>query len=335
MLKSAADSEYSPKMILREHESVPGMILHISNHGRKLIARLRSRLIVGLMHLLAWLPLPVLRGLGNLLGALGWRLGRKMVAVTRRNIDLCFPELEPARREALARDSVRETFRAIIEMPAVWLWPADRIIGRIHQVHGMDKLRQAHAQGKGVIVISPHLGNWELMGLYLNTCGCGPSSQLYQAPSDPLLDRLLFKARSRSGAKMVNTDTKGVAVLLSYLRRGEVVGILPDQVPPASGGIFAPFFGVDALTMTLVSRLLAKTGARIVLTVAKRVDQPRAGFEVHILDFPEDIYSEDLLTSVSALNRGIENAIRLMPAQYHWEYKRFKRQPDGKPNLYL
>ncbi|MDT8398394.1 MAG: lysophospholipid acyltransferase family protein [Pseudomonadales bacterium] len=292
------------------------------------------QILIRLLRLLSLLPLSALRRLGSLLGFAGWFCASRMVATTRVNIALCFPDLSQSAQESLARRSIRESFRTMTETSAVWLWPGVRILNEIRHVDGLPLLQDAHAGGHGVIVISPHLGNWELMGLYLNTCGCGPTSQLYQPPSDPAVARLLFQARSRSGANMVASDRRGVGMLLEALRRGEIIGILPDQVPPESGGEFSRFFGVDALTMTLVSRLLMKTGARILLGYARRVAQPRAGFEICFREMPMAIYSRDLHQSLMALNLGIEAAVREVPEQYHWEYKRFKRQPPGLPKIY-
>src|SRR5690606_19093956 len=243
----------------------------------------------------------------------------------------CFPAMAEDERRALARRSVRETFATIAEGGAVWLWPAPRILARIRRVEGFDLLREAHALGRGVIVAGPHLGNWELIGLWLNTCGLGQTVQLFQAPRDPALARLIFEARSRSGAEMVPTDARGVTQLLKSLRDGRIVGILPDQVPPESGGGFAGFFGVPALTMTLLTRLVHKTGARVVMGYTRRLDD---GFAIVFREVDPRLYSSDVPTSLAGLNASVERCVLEVPAQYQWEYKRFKRQPEGVPRPY-
>jgi KDO2-lipid IV(A) lauroyltransferase len=217
----------------------------------------------------------------------------------------------------------------------VWLWPFPKTLDLIIGVEGLDLLRAAKAAGKGVIVMSPHIGNWEILGLWLATCGCGPTSQLYQALDSKPLDSLIHKARSRSGAKMVATDNKGIGELLRTLRKGEIVGILPDQVPAASGGEFAAFFNVPALTMTLLNRLQQKTGAAVLVACAIRAKSGnREGFVIKFKPASPEIYAEHMPGAVAGLNKTIEQVVLENPEQYGWEYKRFKRQPQGMKRVY-
>ncbi|MGP1667738.1 MAG: lysophospholipid acyltransferase family protein, partial [Rhodanobacter sp.] len=229
---------------------------------------MKSLLLVLMLRVLALMPLRVARALGIVMADICWWLRGRMARTTQTNLALCFPQMDAAARTVLAKNSLRHTFMTIAECGAVWLWPAPRALALINKVEGLDLLHAAYAAGRGVIMLGPHLGNWELTGLYLNTCGCGQNSQMFQAPDDARIARLIYEARSRSGSHMVPTDQKGVGLLLQALRRGEVIGILPDQVPPDNGGEFAPFFGVPALTMTLASRLQQKTGARMLMTYA-------------------------------------------------------------------
>ena len=295
---------------------------------------MKSRLLILLLHFFALLPLRVARGIGVLMGDICWLARGRMARTTQTNLALCFPQLDASARNKLAKASLRHTFMTIAEGGAIWLWPAPRALGLIRDVEGLELLQAAHAQGRGLIVLAPHLGNWELFGLYLNTCGCGQSSQLFQAPEDKRLARLIFEARSRAGARMVPTDQKGVGALLQALRRGESIGVLPDQVPPESGGEFAPFFGVPALTMTLVCRLQQRTGARVALGFARREPSPSNGFTI-VFQAPDDeIYAEHMPEALAALNRSIEALVARVPEQYQWEYKRFKRQPAGLKRPY-
>lgn len=295
---------------------------------------MKSRLLILLLHFFALLPLRVARAIGRLLGDICWLTRGRMARTTLTNLALCFPAMDATARKRLARESLRHTFMTITEGGAVWLWPAVRALALIGKVEGLALMRAAHAAGRGVIMLGPHLGHWELTGLYLNAAGCGQNSQLFQAPEDPHLGKLIYAARSRSGAHMVATDQKGVGALLHALRRGEVVGILPDQVPPDSGGEFAPFFGVPALTMTLACRLQQKTGARILMVFARRELGPEAGFSLVIQEPHPDIYAEHMPTALAGLNHSIERLMAGVPEQYQWEYKRFKRQPPGHERPY-
>lgn len=296
---------------------------------------MKSRVLLSFLKVLSWLPLSTVRAIGAGLGRVCWWSRRRMARTTLRNLELCFPELEQSARNDLALRSLIETFRTICEAGAIWLWPAVRTLGLIREAEGLPLLQEAYRRGRGIILLAPHLGNWELLGLYLNTCGCGQTSQLYQAPADAGLAQLIYHARSRAGARMVATDKKGVADLLQALRRGELVGILPDQVPPDSGGDFADFFKVPALTMTLACRLAQKTGAAIVLAYARRSNDGLAsGFKIVIRAPNPKIYAEHMPTALQAMNDSIEALVREAPEQYQWEYKRFKRQPAGKDRPY-
>ena len=284
----------------------------------------------------SFLSLGAARHIGTFLGRVSWLMSSRMAATTRTNLAICYPEITKSKRLLLGKSSLINTFQTLAECGPVWLWPAQDVLDHVLEVENLALLQAAQAEKKGTVVIAPHLGNWEVFGLYLNQCGCGQSSQLYQAPREASLDRLIFKARSRSGARMVATDNKGVIRLLKALKSGEIVGILPDQVPNVdSSGDYASFFGKPVLTMSLVSRLIQKTGARAVLGFAARVTiGGRHGWKIIFQEPPRGIYAEHIPESLSALNRAIEHAIRGYPEQYQWEYKRFRRVPPGNQRPY-
>lgn len=269
------------------------------------------------------------------MGRLSWLLSSRMAEITEINLQLCYPKDNKSKRQLLAKNSIINTFQTLSESGPAWLWPTEKVLGKILEVEGLELLQQAYASGKGTVVLAPHLGNWEVFGVYLNNCGCGISTQLYQAPKNKHLGKLIYNARSRSGAKLVATDNKGVALLLKSLKNGEIVGILPDQVPPESGGEYAPLFGKEVLTMSLVSRLIQKTGANAVLGFAARITtDKKTGWKIIFRKVDAKIYAEHILDSVTAMNRSIENAVNEYPEQYQWEYKRFKRLPPDEIRPY-
>jgi KDO2-lipid IV(A) lauroyltransferase len=147
------------------------------------------------------------------------------------------------------------------------------------------------------------------------------------------LDAPITAARARTGNRLVPTTRAGIREVYQAIRRREMVGILPDQVPGEEGGEFAPFFGIEAWSMVFVSRLAASRELDVVLTYAERL--PRAqGFRIVAMPVDDAVHSPDLRTSLGALNATVERAVRQVPAQYQWVYKRFKKRPKGEASLY-
>ena len=289
-------------------------------------------IVAGLFSLLSLLPLRFLRWVGGRIGDLLWYQQSISRQVTEENLQICFPDMPAAEREQLARDSLRNLGMTAMELGLMWRGSVPRVLSRIRRITGEEYMAQALAQGTGVIVLAPHIGNWELVGQYLGVHF--RSTHMYQPPEHPALDRLIYKARSRSGSALAPTNTSGVKALLRVLKKGEVVAVLPDQSPPKGSGSFAPFFGLPALTQSLSYNLIQRTGARVVFIYAKRIPAS-SDFELVMTPPEDDIYSEDELTALSALNRGVEKVVMDVPEQYQWEYKRFRKQPNGERKYYL
>ena len=247
------------------------------------------------------------------------------------NISLCLPELSDMQRRQLTRDSLIETGKSITEMGPAWFYPANKLLSKIVGFENEQILEQAIAKQQGIIFMTPHLGCWEIAGLYI--ANRQPLTSLYRPPRIPSLENLITQARQRTGANLVPTTISGVKALFAALAKAETIGILPDQDPGDDGGIFTPFFGQDANTMKLIPKLAHKTGAPVILVVAKRKPFGQ-GYIMSYHEVDEKIYSSNLLEAATAMNHSIENCVRENPKQYQWSYKRFKRQPEGKPSLY-
>jgi KDO2-lipid IV(A) lauroyltransferase len=291
----------------------------------------RQVLLTGLLRLTARLPLSVAHAVGAVLGWLLWRVPNDPRRIAARNLARCLPELAPVERNRLLRRNLMETGKLLLELGPLWLWQGQRVLDLVRgPVIGEAGLAAAARQKQGAILLTPHLGAWEMAGLYYSSRY--PLTILYR-PSRLGLDELSVRGRGRLGGKVVATDARGVRALLTSLRNGEVLGILPDQDPGDEGGVFAPFFGVAASTMTLVSRLALKTGVPVFLTWAERLPRGR-GYTLHLRTLPEVTAAASLAESAAALNRGVEAAIRTLPAQYLWVYKRFKTRRPGDVKLY-
>ncbi len=291
---------------------------------------MKGLLLRGLFWALGHMPLRANQALGAALGWLVWHLSRRDRETALRNLELCFPERDAAWRRRTARASLMETGKALTEAP--WLWHATpERLQAMTEVPALDRVAALVAQGRGVILCSPHLGSWELTGLY--AASHWPMTSLYKPPREPEVEKLLRRARARTGAELVPTTAGGIRRLQAALRRGECIGILPDQAPRGGSGVFAPFFGRPAYTMTLLTRLSAERRVPVVLSFAERLPRGR-GWHLHVQVLDERIHDPDPEVGATVLNEVIEELIRLRPAQYTWNYRRFKRRPEGVPDPY-
>jgi len=273
-----------------------------------------------LLRLLALLPLRVLHGIGSGLGRLLlWRRGR-MVRNTAANLCIARPQLDGAGQEALLREVMIESGRSVSEIVKVWGAGAERALELVREVRGAALLDAALDAGKGVIIAAPHLGCWELLNYWL--CRRTPMAILYRPPRIAAIEGLLRKVRGALAPEQVRADGAGVRILYKRLAAGGTVGILPDQKPRAGEGQFAPFFGREALTMVLLPRLAARTGATVLFAFAERL--PRGtGYRIHLLPAPPGLADADLGIACRALNQGVQNCVELAFAQYQWQYKRY------------
>lgn len=289
-----------------------------------------KQIIPLLIKITARLPLGFLRGLGSLLGLAMWYSNSKSARVTLDNLKHCFPELTAQERRKLAIQSLQETAKTGMEAGSIWLHPWSWLQSKIVAMEGDEILRAKVAAGKGVLVLAPHHGNWEVVAPYL--ASVAPLTAMYQPLENPAMDALVLGGRSKLNISMAPTNRKGVMMLLKTLQAGNIVGILPDQVPdPESGSEIAPFFNQPALTMTLVHGLTQRTGCAVCSCYAERV---AGGFKIVVMDADPLIYSEDQQNSVAGLNASVAACVRRAPAQYQWEYKRFRRLPAEYPRPY-
>lgn len=284
-----------------------------------------------LIRLLGWLPLSWLHRFAALPAALLYRLPWKKHRVIRRNLQLCFPELGESERRQLHQHYLVELFRLIFEAGALWHWSEQRIEQRVRIVEGRALLDSLRRDERGVLLVSGHVGNWELLNLYLSRHI--DMATLYRAPSGPALDAFINQPRSRFGADMVPGDRAAIRTLLTQLRKGKAAAIAADIQPKRGEGVFVPFFGIPALTMTLVHKLACRTGCRVILTWAKRRPGGQ-GWDLSLIEAGEWIRQEDPVAALAGMNDWLETAIRSAPAQYLWLYKRFSRRPEGEPPRY-
>lgn len=291
---------------------------------------MRNRLLPFIFKTLGLLPLAWARALGGFAGTLMWLSKGRDYRMTIKNLFLCMPQLNQEERHKFALASLRETAKTAAEAGAIWRNSWDWLSKHIVEQEGAHLYAEELAKGKGLIVLGPHLGNWEVVAPYV--ASMGELTAMYQPAPIPALDAMILKGRSKLNITMAPTNRKGISQVIKALQKGGMVGILPDQVPEKdSGGEPVLFFGHHAMTMTFIHSLITRTGCRAVIVFAKRVP---GGFKLITLPAAPEIYSEDQAESLRGLNKSVEACVALAPEQYQWEYNRFRWLPAHlKPNL--
>ncbi len=299
-----------------------------SDHS--LYNRFRGQLAVLALRLLSWLPFSLNRRLGSLIGRLGWQLRSESRTISQINVGLCFPELDPTAQDTLVKQSLIETGKGTSELAYLWLHP-DEALNMIRRIEGDQPLRETLASGRGVMVLAPHLGCWELVNFWLSS-EFDMHAMFKPSVFEPV-NELVGKSRAHFKSTLHPATARGVAGLARALKSGPVVtGILPDQVPDKRSGEIVPFFGRPAWTATLPCKLLQQSGARAFMVFAKRLPGTE-GYELIIREPDAAIYDPDLATALAAMNRSIEALVREAPEQYIWNYKRFRRKNQpGMPS---
>lgn len=295
------------------------------------MSKLKYYLIAGALRLAGSLPLPVAQAVGRLVGWLMWRLNTQGRKVTETNIALCLPEYTSEQQQQLVKRSLAHTGMVALEVPLMWEWPVEKCLTLVRETQGLELVDEALATGKGLILLAPHLGNWELAGLFFSSRY--KMAALYSPPNVPELEDYMIRVRGRLGSELVRGDRRGLSRLMGILKEGGVAGILPDQSPRGKTNAYAPFFGIEVRTMTLVSKLIQKTGAHVLMTYAERLPEAR-GFRLVVTDGVPGIGDADPVAAATALNRSVEKVVRQAPEQYQWEYKRLRHRPPGERNPY-
>jgi Kdo2-lipid IVA lauroyltransferase/acyltransferase len=279
----------------------------------------------GMLALSARLPLPAARGFGSALGLLAAVVPNQFRRVTRYNLSWCFPELRASERARLLRASLVSMGRGAGEFGAVLAAPWERFNKLVAEVEGEELLARSLSRGgPGPLLLVPHLGNWEVLNPFL--VQRGPLVALYRPPRIEEAHRVLLEPRERAGCTMIPATPAGLRDLYRATAAGKLTVVLPDQEPIRRSGVFAPFFGVSALTMTLVARLLRRLRSTALFVFALRT--PDGRFTVHFRQPPDGLDDPDLEVAASRLNAGIEQCVREKPEQYLWSYKRFKTRPE-------
>ncbi|MBK7501774.1 MAG: lysophospholipid acyltransferase family protein [Polaromonas sp.] len=279
----------------------------------------------------SFLPLWLAHGIGSVLGWVVFALSpsyRNRFLQNSQQAGYSFTEVKGA---------VASAGRMVAELPKLWMNNKGKSQGKAEapfQCNDFGVVEKAYATGKGVIFLTPHLGCFEMIGqAWAQNFGArfGPFTVLFRAARKAWLSDLVANSRNRPGLATVPTNLAGVRQMIKALRKGQAVGLLPDQVPPDGMGVWVPFFGKDAYSMTLAARLHAQTGATVLVGWGERLPWGR-GFALHFRELSA-AWSDDLETAIGQMNIEMEALIRSCPTQYLWGYGRYKTPRQDNSNV--
>lgn len=293
--------------------------------------KFKGALMVGALRLFAKLPWGAVQRVGAAIGWIMWKVPNSSRNVVRINLAKCFPEMDLVAREQLVGRTLMDIGKSFTESACAWIWPAQRSLDLVREVEGLEVLEAALASGKGVVGITSHLGNWEVLN-HFYCSQCKPII-FYRPPKLKAVDDLLREQRVQLGNRVAASTKEGILSIIKEVRKGGQVGIPADPEPAESAGIFVPFFATKALTSKFVPNMLAGGKAVGVFLHALRLPDG-SGFKVILEAAPEAMYSEDTETSAAAMSQVVERYVRAYPSQYMWSMKRFKKRPTGEPRWY-
>ncbi|MBJ6978846.1 MULTISPECIES: LpxL/LpxP family Kdo(2)-lipid IV(A) lauroyl/palmitoleoyl acyltransferase [unclassified Luteimonas] len=277
---------------------------------------------IGAMALLARLPWTLQRVLGRAIGVLLQRVLPARRRVAARNLELCFPELDAAAREALLREHFAAIGTGLFEFARAW-WGSVAPLRRGLVVEGLEHMEAARAGGRGVIVVSGHFTTLEVCGRLM--CDHVPLAGMYRPHAQPAMEWAVRRGRMRYAAAMFpKQDLRGT---VRHLKRGGLLWYAPDQDPSRGESVYVPFFGRPANSLASTHQLARMSGAAVLFFQhARRAD---GGYTLRLFPAAEGFPSRDATADTAEVMAAIETMARAAPAQYLWIHRRFKRQPDG------
>ena len=279
---------------------------------------------LALLGLLGRLPLRFYHALGAWLGYLAFHLSERYSRRMRAHLRASGLFRDEDEYQRILRANIAETGKQGIEFLALWFRPQAQAAALVRSSTGMDAVLEAYRAGRGVILLTPHLGCFEVAAIY--AAQWLPITVLYRRPRTAWLEAVIVAGRGRGNEKLAPANLKGVRALFQALKSGEASGVLPDQAPGRGDGIWVDFLGRPAFTMTLIGRLWEATRPAVFLGVALR--RPRGeGYDIEVRRVDGDLAGE---AGARRLNAAIEEAVSRCPEQYLWSYNRHKR-PRGAP----
>lgn len=278
--------------------------------------RLKTQLILGLLKTLGHLPYATLPFFGWCLGWASYIFSPKTARLMREQLRASKLYTSETEFQTILHDNIQSTGMGLLETLHLWFKPYQASLNLVQKCSGWDAVETAIANNKGLIFLTPHLGCFEITSLYFGQFY--PMTVMFRPPRQPWLMPLILAGRQRGKVTLAPANSHGIKQLLQALKRGEAIGILPDQAPLAGEGEWAPFFGRPADTMTLASKLANKSGAAVFMAFGERLKNA-SGYHIHIKQL-----EHNAIATPALLNHEIERQIAQCPAQYLWSYTRYK-----------
>ncbi|MBI5926796.1 MAG: lipid A biosynthesis acyltransferase [Aquabacterium sp.] len=292
------------------------------------------RLALGILWLLHFLPLPVLAAIARGMGTLLFKLARSRRRVGLRNLELCFPQMPAAEREALLRAHFGWLTQSLLDRAVLW-WASHERIKRLIQVEGDIDLaeREMQTSGRPTMWLCPHFVGLDVAGAAILLCQKRPGASIYQTQSNPLMDKLMKRGRLRFGNAEIFPRSDSVKPLLRAIKDGRGFFNLPDMDFGAKDAAFVPFFGVPAATLLAPSRMARMMNMVVQPVIAELLPGGR-GWRVRFMAPLENFPTKNAESDTARMNQFIEGEILKQPAQYLWVHKRFKTRPEGEAGFY-
>ncbi|QHM70584.1 Kdo(2)-lipid IV(A) acyltransferase [Mixta intestinalis] len=284
---------------------------------------------IGLLYLIVLLPYPLLYRLGCGMGRLAMRFMRRRVVIAQRNLELCFPEMPAAERDALVKRNFESVGMGLLETGIAWFWPNWRIEKWFTSI-GDEHVTQGLREKKGILLIGLHFLTLELGARYFGMLN--PGIGVYRPNDNPLIDWLQTWGRMRSNKSML--DRKDLKGMIRALKAGEIIWYAPDHDYGPKSSVFVPLFAVPDAATTKGSYLLIRSASPAVIPFVPRRLPHGKGYELVVLPAMQDIPLDSEEATARYINQVIEEAILMAPEQYMWLHRRFKTRPEGAAKLY-
>ena len=284
---------------------------------------------VSVLFLLVQLPYPVLNKLGTWMGRTSMRFMKRRVSIARRNLELCFPDMDEQQLERCIVGNFESLGMGLLETGMAWFW-SDRRVKRWFTVNGLNNLKAAQADGRGALIIGVHFMSLELGGRAMGLCQ--PMMAMYRPHNNKLMEWVQTKGRMRSNKAMINR--RALRGMVQALKQGEAVWFAPDQDYGPKGSVFAPLFAVPDAATTSGTWMLARMAKPALITVVLIRKEDGSGYELVIQPELKDYPIESEQEAAEYMNRIIEREIMRAPSQYMWLHRRFKTRPVGASSLY-